>query len=615
MSARNTALALTLFALVFLSLNIGGYDLWAPDEPRYAQVAREMLHSGNWFTPFINGEPYLEKPPAFFWSIAAASWPFGDVSALTARVPSALAAALTVFMTYALALRLFNDRIAWWSAIILMTTSRFWWQARTAQIDMVLTALLTVSLYAFWRHVESPARRWRVLFFAVIGVALLTKGPVGILFPLLLWFAYHWWRPDARKRFPIAWGTIGASVFALLWFVPARFAVATGGAGAAIGEDFYRQVIGRAFLGISKAQPPWYYFLELPVDLVPWTLVAPWTIVWLWRNRQHDNVRLLIAWILPALVLFSLIAGKRQVYLLPLFPAFAIALAGSVIPLLDDARTRYRNIASTVWIATLVAIASIPLVIANRLPEWSTPILYVFTAIAVPAAIATAIELWRNQSRRLPALLAIPIALLMAATALTALPRLNDAKSAKAFCAPLQQLTNQHVEYRLYSFMFSREEYIFYTSHFHEPVFVDSVHGDESNLTDEFEEVLRIIGPELLATIEDVPIENHAAITPGELQALTNALDRFRESLAETNPEFSDTFARVEDAMRGFTRDFSAEGPAFMFIQSRDWPLLKGIAPDWLPNSVIREEHVGARHVFLVANAEGRNILPNAPNR
>ncbi len=615
MSPRTTAIALTLFALVFLSLNIGGYDLWAPDEPRYAQVAREMLDSGNWFTPYVNGEPYMEKPPVFFWSIAAASWPFGDVSAITARVPSALAAALTVLMTYALALRLFNDRIAWWSAIILMTTSRFWWQARTAQIDMVLTALLTVSLYAFWRHVESPARRWRILFFAMIGIALLTKGPVGIVFPMLLWFAYHWRRPDARNQFPIAAGTIAASVFALLWFIPARFAVATGNAGAAIGEDVYRQVIGRALLGVSKAQPPWYYLLELPVDLVPWTLIAPWTIVWLWRNRQRDAVRLLIAWTVPALVLFSLMSGKRQLYLLPLFPVFAIAMAGSVVPLLDDARTRYRTIASALWIVILMAIASIPLVISNRLPEWSTPMLYVFTAIAVPAAMATAIELWRNQSRRLPALLAIPIALLMAATALTALPRLNDAKSARAFCAPLQQLTNQHVDYRLYSFMFSREEYIFYTSHFHQPVFVDSVHGDHLADNVDAEEMLRAIGPELFAAIEKVPIDNYVAITPSEMQALTESLNEFRRQLAERNPEFADAFGRMEEAMRAFTRDFAAEGPAFMFIQSRDWPLLKGIAPEWLPNSVAGEENVGARHVLLVGNTEGRKLLSNGPNR
>lgn len=617
MSPRTTAIALTLFALVFLSLNIGGYDLWAPDEPRYAQVAREMLDSGNWFTPYVNGEPYMEKPPVFFWSIAAASWPWGDVSALTARVPSALAAALTVFITYALALRLFNDRIAWWSAIILMTTSRFWWQARTAQIDMVLTALLTVSLYAFWRHVESPARRWRILFFTMIGIALLAKGPVGIVFPLLLWFAYHWRRPDARKQFPIAAGTIGASVFALLWFIPARFAVATGdtGAGAAIGEDVYRQVIGRALLGVSKAQPPWYYLLELPVDLVPWTLIAPWTILWLWRNRQRDAVRFLIAWTLPALVLFSLMSGKRQLYLLPLFPAFAIAIAASVIPLLDDARTRYRSIASALWIVILIAIASIPFVVANRLPDWSSPMLYAFTAVAVPAAIVTAIELWRNQSRRLPVLLAIPIASLMAVTALIAMPQLNNAKSAREFCAPLQQLADQHVEYRLYSFMFSREEYIFYSSHFHQPVFVDSMHGHDMSDTVDAEEMLRAIGPELFATIQNVSIDNDAAITPSELQALTDGLDGFRRQLAQTDPEFADAFGRMEDAMRAFTREFAAEGPAFMFIQSRDWPLLKGIAPEWLPNAVAGEEHVGARHVFLIGNAEGQKLLPNTPNR
>lgn len=603
MSSRAAIIALAVFASAFFSFNIGAYDLWAPDEPRFAQVAREMLDSGNWFTPHVNGEPYMEKPPVFFWAIAAVSSPFGDVSALTARVPSVLAAAVTIVLTYTLALRLFNDRVAWWSAVILMTTTRFWWQARTAQIDMVLTALLMMSLYAFWRHIESPSRRWRVVFFGAIAVALLAKGPVGILFPLLLWIVYHWRRPDRRKQFPIAVGAGVSIVVALLWLIPARMAVATGDAGGAIGQDFYRQVIGRAVLGVSKAQPPWYYFIELPIDLMPWTLIVPWAIVWAWRNRTTDQFRLLIGWTVPAFILFSIMAGKRQIYLLPLFPAFAILIAVSVMPLLDDARARYRSIASAVWAVGLIGIACLPLVVANQYPGWSTPSLYCYTGVAIPSALITLFELWRNNARRLPALLAIPIAALMATTAYTALPKLNEAKSARTFCAPLQELTDQDVDYRLYSFMFSREEYIFYSSHFHETVFVDSLPGLENIDLADVGAMLAGIEEGFLEAVASVPVESPAALTDDELIAIQVALAAFRQALIETNPEGAESYVIVETAAQKFATEFVTGDPAFMFIQTRDWPWLRTLAPKLAAASIVSEDDVGSRHVLLAANA------------
>ncbi len=609
MSPRVTAIAFGAFAIAFFSLNVWGYDLWAPDEPRYAQVAREMLDSGNWFTPHVNGEPYMEKPPVFFWTITAASRLFGDVSAVSARVPSILAAVLTVMLTYALALRLFNDRVAWWSAIVLMTTARFWWQARTAQIDMVLTALLTLALYAFWRHTESPARRWRVIFFTMIAIGLLTKGPPAIVFPLLLWITYYWGRREQRKTFPLAIGATAAAIGALLWFIPARIAVASADAGGAIGQDLYRQVIGRALLGVSKAQPPWYYLLELPVDLMPWTLIAPWAIVWAWRNRGTNAMRLLIAWTVPALVLFSIIVGKRQIYLLPLFPAFAIAIAASIPSLFDDARIRYRTVASILWIAGLVGIASMPFVISNRFPEWSTPTLYTFTGIATAAIFATTLDCWRNASRRLPALLAIPIAALMVTTALTALPVLNGAKSARAFCAPLQNLSENGVDYRLYSFMFSREEYIFYADHFHETAFVDSLPGHDGAELEDVERMLRAIGPDVYAAVQSVEIESPESLREDEVIAIRDALNKFQRALSPESPERMRSYETTVAAIRHFADEFLEETPAFMFIQTRDWPLLTALAPEMLGITVSGEENIGARHVLLVANESGAGLL------
>lgn len=611
MTPRTAKITLAVAAVAFFAYNIGGYDLWAPDEPRFAQVAREMLDSANWFAPHVNGEPYMEKPPVFFWAIAAVSAPFGDVSAITARIPSVAAAVLTVLLTYSLALRLFNDRIAWWAAIVLMTTSRFWWQARTAQIDMVLTALLAVTLYAFWRQHESPSRAWRTLFFAAIAAALLTKGPVGILFPLLLWLTFYWRRRGQRKQFPIALGAAVSIALALAWLVPARMAVSTGDAGGAIGEDFYRQVIGRVFLGVSKAQSPWYYLINLPVDLMPWTLIVPWSIVWAWRQRHTDTFRLLMAWTLPALILFSAFSGKRQIYILPLYPAFAIMIAASLPSLIDDARTRYRTIATAAWIVALLAISSLPFVIEDRYPEFATPGLYWFPVIGLIAVVVLCADWWRNGARRLPALLAIPIAACMVAAAHAALPKLNEAKSARAFCAPLQTLVKNEVDYRLYSFMFSREEYIFYAHHFHETVFVDTLPGHDERNLEHVEALVLAIGDGFLQAVESVTIQSAASLTDAEIESLRDALNAFHQSLIETNPKSADAYAAIESGAHVFAAEFLEPTPAYMFIQTRDWPWLRALIPEFGRASVVAEENIGSRHVLLIANESGAANWPD----
>jgi 4-amino-4-deoxy-L-arabinose transferase-like glycosyltransferase len=112
---------LALLAAVLFSVNLGGYDLWPADEPRYAQVAREMLDSGNWLSPTVNGESYLEKPPLLFWSQALVSLPFGDINECTARVPSALSGIVVLVLTYLLARGLFGAQTAFYAALFLLT--------------------------------------------------------------------------------------------------------------------------------------------------------------------------------------------------------------------------------------------------------------------------------------------------------------------------------------------------------------------------------------------------------------------------------------------------------------------------------------------------------------
>ncbi len=113
---------LLLAGAIILFINIGGWDLWNPDEPRYAQVAREMMQTGNYLVPHINSEIYPDKPPLFFWLIALASKPFGDVTAASARIPSAIACLGVILLTYLFGRILYNQTVGFLAGLILLPT-------------------------------------------------------------------------------------------------------------------------------------------------------------------------------------------------------------------------------------------------------------------------------------------------------------------------------------------------------------------------------------------------------------------------------------------------------------------------------------------------------------
>ena len=131
----------------------------------------------------------------------------------------------------------------------------------------------------------------------------------------------------------------GSSAFALLtlWLVPARASISDEigtEVQAEIGGNLFRQTVGRFFLGVSHFEWPWYYLENLPVDLLPWTLFLPYALLFAWRHRRAgQSERFLLAWTVPALIFFSISLGKRALYLLPLYPAFAILLSGRMGPL------------------------------------------------------------------------------------------------------------------------------------------------------------------------------------------------------------------------------------------------------------------------------------------
>lgn len=332
---RRDRFVLFLLGLVLFAPGLGLRDPWPPDEPRFAQIAREMLATGQWLIPHIGGHPYSDKPPVFFWAIAGFETLTGSPR-LAFLLPSLLAALGTLLLTYDLGQRLWNRRVGMLAALLLAFTVQFTLQARMAQIDALLAFWTTLALYGLMRHLlRGPDLRALYLGFFAVGMGILTKG-VGFLPLALLPLAALWRRrTDAPlSPIPLRHGLGGLALLLgvlLAWAGPMLWASLQDPALAAYRDDLLlRQTATRYAQAWGHREPFWYYLVQvIPVFWLPGSLLLPWLIP-AWRRRLgrgDGRYALLLGYALVVLVFFSLSSGKRGLYLLPATPAFALACA------------------------------------------------------------------------------------------------------------------------------------------------------------------------------------------------------------------------------------------------------------------------------------------------
>ena len=324
---------LALAALPFLYA-LGAWPLIEPDEGRNAEVAREMLALGQWSVPHYNGLPYLDKPVLLFWLIAGAFRALG-VSEAAARLPSVLGALATVLLTYDLVRVLAGRRRALLAAAVLATAPIVLAYGRLVIFDMPLTALVTAALDCLVRaRTEGNARRWLPLAGLAMGLATLTKGPVGIAVPLLAWLAARGALPRPARRSgagPILAGVAVAALVVVPWLAVVvrqqpdflRYAL--------LDETLLRLASTDRF---HRGNHVWFYLETLAWALGMWGVVlgalAP-ALVRRWRAGGRDAG--LVAFAVRAagvlVVFFTCSASKRPHYILPaLVPLALLAAVG-----------------------------------------------------------------------------------------------------------------------------------------------------------------------------------------------------------------------------------------------------------------------------------------------
>jgi 4-amino-4-deoxy-L-arabinose transferase-like glycosyltransferase len=390
------AVLLGLCFLVYF-VNLNRWDLWNPDEPRYAQVAREMVQGGDWMVMHFNGRTYADKPPLFFWAIALSSFLWQGFSSFAVRFPSALFATGTVFLIFLFGKRFYGNRTGFFSGLILATSLEFAYLAVRANIDVTLTFFTTAAIFCFvsW-YFNQDRKRARLPiygFYGAMALATLSKGPVGFILPLLVGSIYLLFQKDwkAVKEMRPVTGLILFLGMVLAWYLPA---VAKGG------PDYLRATllqhsVERFATGWSHEKPFYYYLLRIPVDFLPWSVFLPAAVIHglSLKDVEKKCYAFVLAWCVVTFIFFSLSKGKRGLYLLPLYPGLALLIGklwsdfvdSSLGPLID----RWIS-----WpclglaVAALVAGLAAPGVVWKKLPayfSYSLPVSIILVGGSVAA--------------------------------------------------------------------------------------------------------------------------------------------------------------------------------------------------------------------------------------
>ncbi len=329
--SRHLLILLLVGGIVFFA-GVGRLPLLEPDEGRNAEVAREMLASGDFITPHFNSLAYLDKPVVYFWMVAA-SFRLWGLTEWAARFPSALMALGTMVLAWFLARRMFGDSTGLRAGIVLATTPLVIAYARWVIFDMTLAFLVTVTMTSFWFAEASGYRRpWLdALMFAAMGVATITKGPVGFLLPLLSIMVFQALRGRFRELKRLRWG-LGVVVFlaaALPWFI----------AVSARNPDFPRYALWEESLqrfatGSTRRGGSFLYYLPIYfLGFFPWSFFLFFAAVNRWRrwrdlrDETHKPVLFLISWAALIFVFFSVSQSKLPGYFLPATVPLSILMA------------------------------------------------------------------------------------------------------------------------------------------------------------------------------------------------------------------------------------------------------------------------------------------------
>ena len=337
LQSRPAHYAILAVAHLLLTLpNIGGHTLWDMDEGVNAEAGREMLESGNWITPYYNYQIRTAKPALLYWLQAASFWAFG-VTEFAARLPAVLCGLGSVWLTYELGRRMFSPATGLLAGLSLATCIEFCLISHAATPDPPLILFLSGVFYCYWAGSEGGRRWWFVPCGSMCGLAVLTKGPIGVAMPGLIILLHLAWTRQLGKLWDrnLISGALAFVAVAAPWYVMVTLDTKGKWLQAFLEKENFDRFQNPAD---GHSGQYWYHIVLLLPLFAPWsTFLIPslWQAGKEARQSAADEgeadtpgkYKFLIVWFLSYLVFFSIAATKLPNYVLPLYPAVAILTA------------------------------------------------------------------------------------------------------------------------------------------------------------------------------------------------------------------------------------------------------------------------------------------------
>lgn len=341
-------LLLSFYALAYL-IPLGARDLFVPDETRYAEVPREMIASGNWAVPHLDGVRYFEKPALGYWVHAGSLMLFGENN-FAVRFPSALAVGLSALLVFLVLKKTRwgqEDGLSQFAPIaatlIFLSSFEVFGVGNTAVLDNLFSFFLTACIVFFYWATEATPRSARERWFLILagllcGLAFLTKGFLAFVVPILSLVPYLLWQRRYTDLLRMSWLPIGvALIVSLPWALVIHLKE----------PDFWNfffwneHVRRFAAHNAQHKESIWFFLLAAPGLVFPWTFLIPAAgagIKQLWRERPECSnlLKFCLCWLLVPFFFFSLSNGKLLTYILPCFPPFALLMGLGLMHLLRN---------------------------------------------------------------------------------------------------------------------------------------------------------------------------------------------------------------------------------------------------------------------------------------
>jgi 4-amino-4-deoxy-L-arabinose transferase-like glycosyltransferase len=408
---------LILLSTVLLFTGLSIRSLWG-SEGRWAEIVREMIMSGNYFLPTINGKVYFDKPLLSYWIILPFSFK-GVVTELSSRIPSAISGIGVILLTFTIGRRLFNSRIGMVSAMLLSTSVMFVLWSRTASAEILNLFMIWLAFLIFLTGNDGGRLIYIVLLYIVAAIAAFCKGPVA---PAVIFISIGFYstaeffmnlrserftRTAFKKCFSsefwwiFSWkGLLGLFAGLLFFTGLLLLPVVLSGSWQSV-ELMWRENVLRFFRPFDHIEPPYTYLKYIPLFSAPWTffLIAS---IWDIKSWKHDRLSRWITIIAVAIFIFFTSSGsRRSYYILPILPALAIITGKTIVDWFSMTDPFQKRIIHTAALLTsiLLTLAGIGLLLAYfriEIPRHVSQL--ALGAIAITGATASFILFIRKKS-------------------------------------------------------------------------------------------------------------------------------------------------------------------------------------------------------------------------